>query len=390
MLPVLTYTAPACGARRARLAPRDARGRLRAGARCSGCAGRASRGGRSRARSARATGRPAPPPFTSTPTSRTPCCATYRLTRRPGVRARRRARELLVQTARLWCSLGHLDAAGALPHRRRHRPGRVQRGRRQQRLHEPDGAAQPAARRRTPASAFPHGAERWASTTEENGRWRDAADCDATSPTTRRCEVHPQSDGFTNHEVWDFAATEPDQYPLLLHFPYFDLYRKQVVKQADLVLAMHALRATPSASPAEGAQLRLLRAAHRARLIPVGVHPGRASPSSSAISSWPTHTCARRRLIDLEDLEHNTDDGLHMASLAGIWLASVAGAGGMRQRPRAADVRAAAAERGCSESPSACCSVAAGCRSRSHRPRPAIGCSPGRTSRSPTTAKPSP
>ena len=31
----------------------------------------------------------------------------------------------------------------------------------------------------------------------------------------------------------------PDQYPLLLHFPYFDLYRKQVVKQADLVLAMH-------------------------------------------------------------------------------------------------------------------------------------------------------
>ncbi len=35
------------------------------------------------------------------------------------------------------------------------------------------------------------------------------------------------------------TRTAPDQYPLLLHFPYFDLYRKQVVKQADLVLAMH-------------------------------------------------------------------------------------------------------------------------------------------------------
>ena len=51
--------------------------------------------------------------------------------------------------------------------------------------------------------------------------------------------VHPQSEGFTRHQVWDFENTQPDQYPLLLHFPYFDLYRKQVVKQADLVLALH-------------------------------------------------------------------------------------------------------------------------------------------------------
>jgi alpha,alpha-trehalose phosphorylase len=34
--------------------------------------------------------------------------------------------------------------------------------------------------------------------------------------------------------------------------------------------------------------------------------------------------------IDLHDLEHNTHDGLHIASLAGAWLAAVAGFGGMR------------------------------------------------------------
>lgn len=39
--------------------------------------------------------------------------------------------------------------------------------------------------------------------------------------------------------VWDFAHTRPDQYPLLLNVPYVDLSRKQVIKQADLVLAMH-------------------------------------------------------------------------------------------------------------------------------------------------------
>ena len=51
--------------------------------------------------------------------------------------------------------------------------------------------------------------------------------------------VHSQAEGFTEHEIWDFDATRAEQYPLLLHFPYFDLYRKQVVKQADLVLALH-------------------------------------------------------------------------------------------------------------------------------------------------------
>jgi alpha,alpha-trehalose phosphorylase len=57
-------------------------------------------------------------------------------------------------------------------------------------------------------------------------------------PYDEKLAVHPQAEGFTRHEMWDFAGTGPEQYPLMLHFPYFDLYRKQVVKQADLVLAM--------------------------------------------------------------------------------------------------------------------------------------------------------
>ena len=63
------------------------------------------------------------------------------------------------------------------------------------------------------------------------GRWR--------IPYNDELGVHEQAAGFTGHQQWDFEHTAPDQYPLLLHFPYFDLYRKQVVKQADLVLAMY-------------------------------------------------------------------------------------------------------------------------------------------------------
>ncbi len=35
-------------------------------------------------------------------------------------------------------------------------------------------------------------------------------------------------------------------------------------------------------------------------------------------------------LIDLDDLQHNTRDGVHIASLAGAWTGTVAGLGGMR------------------------------------------------------------
>jgi Glycosyl hydrolase family 65 central catalytic domain len=60
-----------------------------------------------------------------------------------------------------------------------------------------------------------------------------------TIPFDETLGVHPQAAGFTRHQVWDFAGTSVEQHPLMLHFPYFDLYRKQVVKQADRVLAMH-------------------------------------------------------------------------------------------------------------------------------------------------------
>src|SRR6185369_15903540 len=71
----------------------------------------------------------------------------------------------------------------------------------------------------------------------EMAQWRAAGE-HMQIPYDDQLQVHPQAEGFTNHELWDFDATAPEQYPLLLNFPYFDLYRKQVVKQPDLVLAM--------------------------------------------------------------------------------------------------------------------------------------------------------
>ena len=75
-------------------------------------------------------------------------------------------------------------------------------------------------------------------TRDEVDEWGRAADLMAVPYDTQR-GVHMQSDGFTHHEEWDFAGTPPENYPLLLHYPYFDIYRRQVIKQADLVMALH-------------------------------------------------------------------------------------------------------------------------------------------------------
>jgi alpha,alpha-trehalose phosphorylase len=158
-------------------------------------------------------------------------------------------------------------------------------------------------------------------------QWRRAAKA-MRLPFDERRGVHPQSDGFTDHEVWDFAACGPDQYPLLLHFPYFKLYRRQVIKQADLVLALY--KCGDEFTDDE-------KAADFAYCEQFTVRDSSLSASTQAILAAECghldlayDYLAEAALMDLDDLEHNTRDGLHLASLAGGWLAAVGGFGGMR------------------------------------------------------------
>ena len=167
-------------------------------------------------------------------------------------------------------------------------------------------------------------------TREEAAAWRDAAEA-MTVPYDERLGVHPQSEGFTDHARWDFDATPPEQYPLLLHYPYFDLYRKQVVKQADLVLAMH-LRGDAFTAEQKARNFAYYEA--------ITVRDSSLSACTQAvIAAEVGHLdlaydyLAEAALVDLDDLARNTGDGLHMAALAGAWSAVVAGFGGMRTSP---------------------------------------------------------
>ncbi|MDT3398333.1 glycosyl hydrolase family 65 protein [Streptomyces sp. B1866] len=246
---------------------------------------------------------------------------------------RETAVELLVETARLWRSLGHHDHHG-----RFHIDG----------VTGPDeysaladdnaytnlmaqanlrAAADIAERRPEQAAAL--GVD-----DEEAAAWRDAAEA-MTIHYDHARQVHPQAAGFTGHKVWDFAGTRPDQYPLLLHFPYFDLYRKQVVKQADLVLAMF-LR-----GDAFDDEQKARNFAYYEQLT---VRDSSLSACCQAVMAAEVghlrlayDYLGEAALMDLMDLENNTRDGVHIASLAGTWIALVAGFGGMRQRAGALD-----------------------------------------------------
>ena len=249
--------------------------------------------------------------------------------------------DLLVETARLWRSLGHHDVQGAF---------RI------------DGVTGPdeygaladnnlytnlMAQRNLRAAAFacdrhPDRARERNVTPEEIAEWRAAAK-QMFVPYDDTRGVHEQAEGFTTHEVWNFAQTSSDQYPLMLHFPYFDLYRKQVVKQPDLVLAMQLC--SDAFTPDEKAR----NFAYYERLT---VRDSSLSACTQAVLAAEVghlllafDYAAEAALVDLEDLQHNVRDGLHIASVAGTWTALVAGFGGMRDHGGSAHLCTATARR---------------------------------------------
>jgi alpha,alpha-trehalose phosphorylase len=161
----------------------------------------------------------------------------------------------------------------------------------------------------------------------ERDRWRKAA-AEMIIPYDRELGVHPQAEDFTRHDRWNFEATGSDQYPLLLHFPYFDLYRKQVVKQPDLVMALFirgdAFSLEEKARNFDYYEALTVRDSSLSACVQsiVAAEVGQLELAYDYLGE--------AALIDLDDLEHNTRDGLHIASLAGTWLALVLGLGGMR------------------------------------------------------------
>jgi trehalose/maltose hydrolase-like predicted phosphorylase len=232
--------------------------------------------------------------------------------------------EVLIETARLWRSLGHHDRHGVW-----HLDGvtgpdeytaivRDNVFTNLMAAHNLQVAADACAR-------HPERARELGVSTEETAAWRDAAHA-ANIPYDEELGVHQQCEGFTTFAEWDFENRH--NYPLLLHEPYVRLYPAQVIKQADLVLAMqwqsHAFTPEQKARNVDYYERRMVRDSSLSACT-------QAVMCAEVGHLELAHDYAfEAALIDLRDLHSNTRDGLHMASLAGAWTALVGGFGGLR------------------------------------------------------------
>jgi alpha,alpha-trehalose phosphorylase len=147
-------------------------------------------------------------------------------------------------------------------------------------------------------------------------------------PYDEKLEIIPQDDNFLDREPWDFRNTPRDRYPLLLFYHPLNIYRKQVIKQADVVLAMFLLG---DVFPAQ------MKKCNFDFYDPLTTGDSSLSSCVEAIIAAQTGDMDKAirygmaaLLMDLADVGGNVKDGCHIASMGGTWMMLTYGFGGMR------------------------------------------------------------
>jgi alpha,alpha-trehalose phosphorylase len=161
----------------------------------------------------------------------------------------------------------------------------------------------------------------------EMAGWQQAADR-MHVPFDERLKIHLQHDGFLDEKVWDFENTPSDKYPLLLHFHPLFIYRHQVIKQADLVLAMFLLGNEFSLEQKQRNFKYYDALTTGDSSLSVCIQSIVASEIGDVGKAFTYATYAI--IMDLGNLSGNVKDGCHIASMGGSWMVMVYGFGGLR------------------------------------------------------------
>ncbi len=146
-------------------------------------------------------------------------------------------------------------------------------------------------------------------------------------PFDKELGIHAQDDSFLTKPRWDFAATPAENHPLLLHYHPLTLYRHQVCKQADTVMAYYVCDMTPDDIMARSYAYYEVITTHdsslsRCMFSIVAAMLGDAEKASAYL----TDTVG----LDLNDSHGNTKDGIHTANMGGSYMALIYGLAGLR------------------------------------------------------------
>jgi alpha,alpha-trehalose phosphorylase len=162
---------------------------------------------------------------------------------------------------------------------------------------------------------------------DEVEAWGRAAD-KMYIPQDEKRKIVLQDDSFLDREPWDFRNTPRDRYPLLLFYHPLNIYRKQVIKQADVVLAMFLLGDVFSPET---------KKRNFDFYDPLTTGDSSLSSCVEAIIAAQTGDIEKAirygmaaLLMDLADVGGNVKDGCHIASMGGTWMMLAYGFAGMR------------------------------------------------------------
>lgn len=138
--------------------------------------------------------------------------------------------------------------------------------------------------------------------------------------------VYAQDENFLDRAIFDFESSKGEA-PLLLKFHPINLYRYQICKQADVVLA--DVLCNEDSSEIARRNFDYYEA--------ITSHDSTLSYSTYALQAArlgmlekATQYFAENAFIDLYNLHGNTDHGGHMAAMSGAWQALVMGFGGLK------------------------------------------------------------
>jgi alpha,alpha-trehalose phosphorylase len=157
--------------------------------------------------------------------------------------------------------------------------------------------------------------------------WRSAAD-NMYIPFDAETGIYPQDDSFLDRQPWDFKNTSVDRYPLLLFYHPLNIYRRQVIKQADVILAMFLLGHEFSIEAKKRnfefydalttGDSSLSSCIEAIVALEIGQYDKAATYGRAAL------------LMDLADVGGNVKDGCHIASMGGTWMVLAYGFAGLR------------------------------------------------------------
>jgi len=147
-------------------------------------------------------------------------------------------------------------------------------------------------------------------------------------PYDDELRINPQDDSFLMKKKWDMASIPKDHFPLLLHYHPLHLYRHQICKQADTILAYFMLE--------DAQHIDTMRRSFR-YYEKITTHDSSLSPPIFCIVAARLGMEDRAyqyfgdsAKLDIKNLHKNTKDGIHTANMGGTFMTIVYGFGGLR------------------------------------------------------------